>query len=221
MSQFLVSLTESYQTFYSPANICSTLRAVSRVQSLTDIVDRARPLQRSLHLWLEALPPSLRLDQVPDTADEIPDSRASLHIAYFTAHVLLFRVLLRPIVRQNFLNDVVAHDVLQESRDFVRALISVVRNLDLKYISAFWPAYTRHCFCYPGLFCYMLCFQKQSPQLLCSDKELFATWRNVLRARVGSWPLLRFAVVKVDAVFWKKMDHTTGKGALPAGSNCH
>ncbi|OAA80608.1 fungal specific transcription factor domain protein [Akanthomyces lecanii RCEF 1005] len=123
---------EYFINFCSLTNIVSeicrnffTLRAVSRVQNLKDIVDRARPLQRSLHLWLEALPPSLRLDQVPDTADEIPDNRASLHIAYFTAHVLLFRALLRPIMRQNFLNDAVAHDVLQESRDFMRALISV------------------------------------------------------------------------------------------------
>lgn len=193
---------------------------MSRVQNLTDIFDRAKPLQRSLHLWLEALPPCLRLDQVADTVDEIPDSRASLHIAYFTAHTLLFRTLLRPIVRQSFLDDVVAHEVLQEARNFMRTLITVVRNLDLKYISAFWPAYIRHCFCYPGLFCYMLCFQKQSPQLLPSDKELFATWRNVLRARVGSWPLLRFAVVKVDAVFWKKMDHTNKKSDALVESNC-
>ncbi len=191
--------------------MCSTLRAVSRVQNLEDIADRAKSLQRSLYLWLEALPPSLRLDQAPDTIDEIPDSRASLHIAYFTAHVLLFRALLRPIVRPGLSNDAAAHAVLQESRDFMRTLITVVRNLDLKYVSAFWPAYTRHCFCYPGLFCYLLCFQKQSPHLLHSDKELFATWRNVLRARVASWPLLRFAVVKVDAVFWKKMDHTSRK----------
>ncbi|KAM3483491.1 hypothetical protein MY8738_003176 [Beauveria namnaoensis] len=189
-----------------------TLRAVSRIQNLTDILDRAKPLQRSLYTWLESLPQSLRLDQVSDTTEEIPDSRASLHIAYFTAHVLLYRALLRPIVGQNFVvNDETAHQVLQEARDFMTTLIGVVRNLNLKYISAFWPAYTRHCFCFPGLFCYLLCFQKQSAHLLPSDKKLFATWRNVLRARVGSWPLLRFAVVKVDAVFWKKMDHTSGK----------
>ncbi|EGX90473.1 fungal specific transcription factor domain protein [Cordyceps militaris CM01] len=195
-------VTEIYRSFF-------TLRAVSRVQNFQDLMDRAKPLQRALFHWLEALPPSLCLDQLPDTTDEIPDCRASLHIAYFTAHILLFRALLRPIVRQTHPGDEMVHEVLQESRDFMRALITVVRNLDLKYISAFWPAYTRHCLCYPGLFCYLLCFQKQSPHLLPSDKELFATWRNVLRARVASWPLLRFAVVKVDAVFWKKMDHTS------------
>ncbi|KAM3456209.1 hypothetical protein MY3296_001806 [Beauveria thailandica] len=154
-----------------------TLRAVSRVQNLTDILDRAKPLQRSLFIWLESLPQSLRLDQVPDTTEEIPDSRASLHIAYFTAHVLLYRALLRPIVGQNLVNDETAHQVLQEARDFMRTLTTV----------------------------------KQSAHLIPGDKELFATWRNVLRARVGSWPLLRFAVVKVDAVFWKKMDHTSRK----------
>ncbi|KAM3532037.1 hypothetical protein NHJ13051_000413 [Beauveria bassiana] len=106
-----------------------TLRAVSRIQNLTDILDRAKPLQRSLYTWLESLPQSLRLDQVPDTTEEIPDSRASLHIAYFTAHVLLYRALLRPIVGQNFVvNDETAHQVLQEARDFMGTLIGVYKK---------------------------------------------------------------------------------------------
>ncbi|OAA64951.1 fungal specific transcription factor domain protein [Cordyceps fumosorosea ARSEF 2679] len=194
-----------------------TLRTVSKVQDLKDIMDRARPLQRALHRWLESLPPSLSLDQPASDAtnSDVPDSRASLHVAYFTARVLLLRALLRPIVRPRLPDDhdddSAVHEVLQESRDFMRALIAVVRGLDLRYTAAFWPAYARHCLCYPGLFCYMLCFQRRSPRDRAGDEELFARWRGVLRARVGAWPLLRFAVVKVDAVFWKKMEHTREK----------
>lgn len=189
----------------------STLRAVSNSQNIGEIAQKARPLQQSLLLWLESLPPSFRLEaNVDDEADEIPQSRGTLHIFYYTAHILLFRAMLRPIVRQHHADAEaqVAGEMLQGCRDFMRMLITVVRNLDLKYISAFWPGYARHCFCYPGLFCYMLCFQKQSPHVSPGDRDLLATWRNVLRARVASWPLLRFAIVKVDAIFWKKLNHT-------------
>lgn len=195
------------------ANVYSTLRAVSSRQDVTELVHRARPLQESLSHWLETLPPQLRLGQdasVDDGGDGTPRSTASLHIAYFTAHLLIFRAILRPLVRQKCADDdaAIANEALTSCRDFMKMLIAVVRNLNLEYVSAFWPGFSRHCLCYPGLFCYMLCFQKLSPHHLHQDRELLMTWRNVLRARVGSWPLLRFAVVKVDAMFWKRLSHT-------------
>ncbi|XWW93059.1 hypothetical protein V2A60_000987 [Cordyceps javanica] len=126
------SAADYFINFCSLTNIVSeicrnffTLRAVSQVQDLEDVVERARPLQRALHLWLETLPSCLCLDQEPGATDEIPDSRASLHIAYFTAHVLLYRVLLRPIVGQRFSSHGTSRGILQESRDFMRALIAV------------------------------------------------------------------------------------------------
>lgn len=180
-------------------------------------MEQAKDSRLQLNHWLEELPASLRISrQDDDEGDEAPESCASLHIAYFTVHVLIFRALMRPIVRQdNPHEDLFAvEQVLQGSRDLMKTLIVFVRGMGLKYVSSFWPAYTRHCLCYPGLFSYMMCFQKAQPDLVSHDKELLATWRNVLRARVRSWPLLRFAVVKVDAVFWKKMSHTGGSQRL-------
>lgn len=159
-------------------------------------------------MWLDALPLCLQLGHHDDET-ETPESKASLHMAYFTAHILLFRAILRPIVRSTSADGAaIVEGALQSARDFLRMLIAVVKSLDLRYTAAFWPAYMRHCLCYPGLFCYMLCFQRHAPGDVARDRELLLTWRNVLRARVGSWPLLRFAVVKVDAIFWKKLRHT-------------
>jgi len=89
----------------------------------------------------------------------------------------------------------------------MQTMIDFVRGLDVKHRSGFWPAYNRHCFCYPGLFCYMLCLQPVEPHMVAADRRLLAKWRNVLRTRVQSWQLLRFAIVKVDALFWKKLDN--------------
>lgn len=190
----------------------STLRAVSKSQSVQEMIDRAREPRLQLNEWLDRLPESVRVCQDGDSdSDEAPESRASLHMAYFTVHVLIFRALLRPIIQQSYRNGdtFAAEQVLQGCRDLMKTLIVFVRGMGLKYVSSFWPAYTRHCLCYPGLFCYMMCFQKAQPHLVSHDEELLATWRNVLRARVRSWPLLRFAIVKVDAIFWKKLSHTT------------
>jgi len=53
----------------------------------------------------------------------------------------------------------------------------------------------------------MLCLQPVEPHMVAADRRLLAKWRNVLRTRVQSWQLLRFAIVKVDALFWKKLDN--------------
>jgi hypothetical protein len=35
--------------------------------------------------------------------------------------------------------------------------------------------------------------------------KLLNTWRSLLRARAQVWPMLRFAALKVDAIFWKEL----------------
>jgi hypothetical protein len=92
--------------------------------------------------------------------------------------------------------------VLQSCRGLIQTVIKFIRGLDARHQSAFWPAYTRNCLAYPGLFCYMLCLQDGMSEY---DQNLLATWRRILKMRVQSWPFLRFAIVKVDAIYWKKL----------------
>ncbi|KND86653.1 Transcriptional activator protein DAL81 [Tolypocladium ophioglossoides CBS 100239] len=194
-----------------------SLRAVSQQQPLETLVEKAKRPRQQLHEWLESLPESLSIHHEDDGAnDESPQTHGSLYLAYFTAHVLLLRALLRPIINKNAQLDHTQSSVatvLQASRGLMHTMIKFVRGLDVKYKSAFWPAYTRHCFCYPGLFCYMLCLQQKEPHMMSYDRELLTTWRNILRTRVQSWPLLRFAIVKVDAIFWKKLDSISDTSA--------
>ncbi|KAL3961212.1 hypothetical protein ACCO45_002735 [Purpureocillium lilacinum] len=188
-----------------------SLRAVSQPQSLDTLIELAKWPRQQLHEWLEGLPESLRMGAQQDDHDnESPQSQGSLHLAYFTAHILLLRALLRPIVSKDAdpkFTSSTAPMVLQASRALIQTMIDFVRGLDVKHRSGFWPAYNRHCFCYPGLFCYMLCLQPVEPHMVAADRRLLAKWRNVLRTRVQSWQLLRFAIVKVDALFWKKLDN--------------
>ncbi|KAM5385335.1 hypothetical protein ACJZ2D_000976 [Fusarium nematophilum] len=187
-----------------------SLRAVSRPQLLDSLIEQARGPRQQLLDWLENLPESLQIKQ--ETQEEATDdsvkSHGSLYVAYYTTHILVLRALLRPIINSSTNLDHLQPSVgtvLQASRGLIQTVIKFIRGLDARHQSAFWPAYTRHCLSYPGLFCYMLCLQQREPHMASFDQGLLATWRKTLRTRVQSWPLLRFAIVKVDAIYWKKL----------------
>lgn len=149
-----------------------------------------------------------------ETGDDTLQVHGSLHVAYYTAHILVLRALLRPVIDPNNKLDHLQTSVgavLQESRGLMQAMSQFVRGLDIRYQSAFWPAYTRHCFSYPGLFGYMLCLQRTEPHMILHDKTLLDTWRKMLRTRAQTWPLLRFGIVKIDALFWKKLDQISSR----------
>ncbi|KAG8670368.1 hypothetical protein FPOAC1_009776 [Fusarium poae] len=187
-----------------------SLRAVSRPQVLENLLEKARRPRQQLLQWLQSLPGSLILESESagieaDTDDSITSHR-SLYVAYYTTHILILRALLRPIIDKNTSLDHHAQEtVLQSCRGLVQTAIKFIRGLDARHQSAFWPAYTRNCLAYPGLFCYMLCLQKRQPEMSSYEQNLLATWRRTLRTRMQSWPFLRFAIVKVDAIYWKKL----------------
>jgi hypothetical protein len=188
----------------------SSLRAVSSPQFLDSLLEQARGPRQQLLEWLEQLPESLSLrpeSSDGDTDDSVKSHR-SLYVAYYTTHILILRALLRPIIDTNTKLDHVqtsVETVLQACRGLIQTVIKFIRGLDARHQSAFWPAFTRNCLAYPGLFCYMLCLQKRQPEMSSYDQNLLATWRKTLRTRMQSWQFLRFAIVKVDAIFWKKL----------------
>jgi hypothetical protein len=171
------------------------------------LVSEARGLRQRLLEWWENLPDELQLNFEKSHVSEDEDmveSHAPLYVAYFTSQILLFRALLRPIIKSaEGEKDATIASVLQASRSLIRTIIKFLCGVDARQQSAFWPAYTRHCLSFPGLFCYMLSLQRSEPEMAPQDHALLATWRKILRTRVQSWPLLRFAIVKVDAIYWK------------------
>jgi hypothetical protein len=191
-------------------DIHSSLRAVRNAYSLEELVERARLPRQRLQSWYSCLSDPLKLQiQVPheDEEDQIY-SYASLHIAYFTVQILVFRALLRPIlddsVPLNHSSGLVTA-ILKASQSLMSTLIQFVRSLDARHFSAFWPTYARSCFCYPGQFGLMLCLQRRIEPISSLCQRLLATWRQVLRTRAQSWPLLRLSALTVDATYWKSL----------------
>lgn len=192
------------------------MRAVSRQQSLETLVSQARGLRQRLLDWWEHLPDELQLnfDKSNVSEDEdLVESHAPLYVAYFASQILLFRALLRPIIKGGSaegVKDATIASVLQASRSLIRTIMKFLCGVDARQQSAFWPAYTRHCLSFPGLFCYMVSLQRSELDMASHDHSLLATWRKILRTRVQSWPLLRFAIVKVDAIYWKGIQQSRG-----------
>ncbi|KAK2739366.1 fungal specific transcription factor domain-containing protein [Colletotrichum kahawae] len=184
-----------------------TLRAISQRPTLETLMSQARGPRQQLLDWLDQLPESLQLHpETEPSAEHSIESHAPLYVTYYTAHILIFRALLRPIISTDInpsLLPASSTSILQASRSLVQTITKFICGLDVRHQSAFWPAYTRHCLSYPGLFCYMLSLQQSEPHMLSFDRALLDTWRKALRTRVQSWAFLRFAIVKVDAIYWK------------------
>ncbi|KAF3801874.1 hypothetical protein GCG54_00015096 [Colletotrichum gloeosporioides] len=185
----------------------STLRAISQCPTLETLISQARGPRQQLLDWLDQLPASLQLHpQTEPSAEHSIESHAPLYVTYYTLHILIFRALLRPIISTDInpsLLPASSSSILQASRSLVQTITKFICGLDVRHQSGFWPAYTRHCLSYPGLFCYMLSLQQSEPHMLSFDRALLDTWRKALRTRVQSWQFLRFAIVKVDAIYWK------------------
>ncbi|KAJ5825088.1 transcriptional regulator family: Fungal Specific TF [Penicillium robsamsonii] len=196
-------------------NLCRTffsLHSVYQQQPLNSLIDQARVFRQQLHQWIGALPESLQMPAPTqthsETEEEPVDTRGSLHISYFTVQILLFRALLRPILDDKIPLDHLQPSVaaiLDASRGLIRAVTRFIYSLDARHQSVFWPTYTRSCFSYPGQFSFMLCFQHREPHMMINDQKLLAVWRQTLRTRAPSWPLLRFAAIRVDGIFWKNL----------------
>ncbi|KAJ5502429.1 transcriptional regulator family: Fungal Specific TF [Penicillium fimorum] len=205
LSSLTIIANDLCRTFFS-------LRSVCQQQPLDSLIDQARVFRQQLHQWIGALPESLQIPAPTqahsETEEESVDTRGSLHISYFTVQILLFRALLRPILDDKIPLDHLQPSVsaiLDASRGLIRAVTRFIYSLDARHQSAFWPTYTRSCFSYPGQFSFMLCFQHREPHMMINDQKLLAVWRQTLRTRAPSWPLLRFAAIRVDGIFWKNL----------------
>jgi hypothetical protein len=189
---------------------CSSLRAVSQTQSLGALLDATQEPKQRLLEWSKTLPEHLQTDTQSgsELTDDTIRSHSYLRLSYYTAHILILRALLRPIIHPDTNTDN-AHGsgelVLQDCRDMMQSVVQFIRALTPHHQSAYWPAFSRHCFCYPGLFCYMLSLQRRQVGMVQHDQNILAAWRRLLQIRVRSWPLLRFALVKVDALYWKNL----------------
>lgn len=78
-------------------------------RSFSLLLEAAQPLRRRLQAWYTSLPESLRMRDRSGSEDNIGlHSNASLHLAYLTLEILIYRALLHPLGRAN--GQTITHD---------------------------------------------------------------------------------------------------------------
>lgn len=127
-----------------------SIRATRRLQSdLEGTINVAQPLRVRLTEWHQKLPPNLRLNlnptpvaspQQPITASQSPlDGNGSLHLAFITAKIELFRAMLRPRVTHS--SSASAVQALRSGALAVgREVLDFLNGLGPKEVEAFWAS---------------------------------------------------------------------------------
>ena len=66
---------------------------------------------------------------------------------------------------------------------------------------------TRYQLSYMTNFALLLFVQSPSMAVARENKLLLDKWRSTVRMQSRAWPVLKLAVMRLDAVFWKGLDH--------------
>jgi hypothetical protein len=133
-----------------------------------------------------------------------------LHVAYFTAKILVLRALFKihhqvvPPADASFIT------VAQTSIRLLNDEVHFFRNVNWRISSAFWPSYMRHCSSYPGHFMFLLFLALNEHDLAEECRKMLWTWRRISKAHARTWPLLQLAVLRMDGIFWSHLDQIKG-----------
>jgi hypothetical protein len=172
-------------------------------------------------MWKLSLPPSCSL---PTTTSPAGDNNhdniypyGHLHIAHFTANILVLRTLFKSHHQSHQASpNPSLLSTAQTSIQLLNSAVQFLRNVNWRTTCAFWPSYMRHCFSYPGHFMFLLFLglddDDDEDGLAEVCRKMLWTWRKILKAHARAWPLLQLAVLRMDGVFWSHLDQIKGLG---------
>jgi hypothetical protein len=198
--------------------------------SLEATLEVAKPLRIRLTEWYQSLP----LGLLPQPSLGSPDSsrrkslqqeldgNGSLHLAYITAKIELFRAMLRPRVTDT--NATAVSALRTGALAVAREVFEFLEGLNARELEAFWAS----CKSTPGLVSlqiytdssadartnftiassFMLLLYVTSPNIA-DAKECLAllnAWRSLLRIKSRSCDLLNLALLRLDGVFVSGID---------------
>lgn len=209
-----------------------SIRATKRLQNDIDAtLETAKPLRIRLADWYQSLPEGLLPNQ-RSASPESPrrrssqhelDGNGSLHLAYITAKIELFRAMLRPQVTDASGQAVTALRV--GAIGAAREVFEFLEGLNARELEAFWAS----CKCIPngtGL-CgrptdvradsrtnftiassFILLLFVTSPNIQDAQEclQLLLAWRSLLRIKSRSCDLLNLALLRLDGVFVAGID---------------
>ncbi|KAM0717914.1 hypothetical protein Q7P37_006246 [Cladosporium fusiforme] len=220
----LCSLTSIVNDILSSLFSLRATRALHN--SLEATVDVAQPLRLRLTDWYQSLPVKLKLP--PDSEPASPangrqqkpfpqsplDGNGSLHLAYITARIELFRAMLRPRITNS--SSANAVQALRSGALAVgREVLAFVEALNARELEAFWASYSRANFTLTSSFLLHLFVSANAVDNARDCLDLLEAWRAALRLKSRSCDLFNLALLRLDGVFVRGLGELAelGEGA--------
>ncbi|KAK5047568.1 hypothetical protein LTR84_006665 [Exophiala bonariae] len=172
--------------------------------------------------WRDDLPPVVLKPTKELVEDDALDNCGPLRLTYLTLELLVFRALLRPLAFQPGTGEQEMSEprstILQNSQSCAKLILELVTALKANHFVNFWPSFfpimltvspedTRYQLSYMTNFVLLLFVQSPSMAVAKENKMLLDKWRITVRMQSRAWPVLKLAVMRLDAVFWKGLDH--------------
>ena len=199
--------------------------------SLDATLEVAKPLRLRLTEWYQSLPPGL-LPQ-PSTTPVSPgsgrrrssahelDGNGSLHLAYITAKIELFRAMLRP--RATDANSAALLALRTGALTVAGEMFEFLEGLQPNELEAFWASCKDHnvhihgqsligCpdartnFTIASSFMLLLFVTSTTLHDAKESLSLLTSWRSLLRVKSRSCDLLNLALLRLDGVFVAGME---------------
>jgi hypothetical protein len=170
--------------------------------SLDATLEVAKPLRVRLSQWYQDLPSELLSSSRAGNGHDL-NGQGSLHLAYITAKIQLFRAMFRPVSDP----DTQATNALRTGAVAVGKEISeFLESLDATHTEAFWPSYARTNFAIASNFIVLLFVTSPSVSDAKECLALLNSWRSLLRIKSRSCDLLNLALLRLDALFVTGLD---------------
>ncbi|RMY90368.1 hypothetical protein D0861_03734 [Hortaea werneckii] len=199
-------------------DIMHSLYSLKATRSLHNSLDAtlevAKPLRLRLTEWYQSLPPGL-LPQ-PSTTPVSPgsgrrksaahelDGNGSLHLAYITAKIELFRAMLRP--RATDANSAALLALRTGALTVAGEMFEFLEGLQPNELEAFWASYARTNFTIASSFMLLLFVTSTTLHDAKESLCLLTSWRSLLRVKSRSCDLLNLALLRLDGVFVAGME---------------
>ncbi|KAK7902282.1 hypothetical protein LTR67_001927 [Exophiala xenobiotica] len=188
-----------------------SIKSIRQATTLEALLVRAHPLRMLIQQWRQKLPPDVLKPTKELMEDDGLDNCGPLRLTYLTLELLVFRALLRPLAFQPGTSEQEMSEprstIFQNSQSCAKLVLELVAALKANHFVNFWPSYTRYQLSYMTNFALLLFVQSPSMAIAKENKLLLDKWRITVRMQSRAWPVLKLAVMRLDAVVWKGLDH--------------
>lgn len=171
-----------------------TLKAIRREDNLSQVLEKAKPIQMQLKHWYASLPSSLSID---DTKPRRLSSVGYLHLAYFTAEITIHRAILRSHASSGPRTELFFITRQAASSRFTYAL-DFVKRLKQEHFQSFWYFSSSRCLAIIGIFAGVLAVTSLDDAERKVYTDLLAEYRWILRISSNGSSVTKYGVKVLD-----------------------